>query len=644
MIAALALWGLTGCHRDKGDTGDVPEATDTPLLAFETVARVPYAADLVPLPDGTLLVATLLGDLLHLDPATGETLDSATLMDPGDVLLGLALDPRFGDGTHDHLYAYGSRSGHLLQVDLSLAPFTLSNPTTVLDLETGHGEGHCGGGLTFWQGETDLPALYLGVGVLAEGSAQDTTTLNRKLVALSVEPDTLGQAALSQDTDDPRIVASGLRNPWRVRDCGARLCVSDPGDHSYEEVELYDEAGRNYGFPHDEGPGTSRFDDPSFWWADDDDTFPTQDALGSGHVGFAHVPWTSGRISGAGYGGALDGKVLVGDFFDGWIRTLDIAESGQMATGSAPAGHLAFVTSVVEAPDGTLYLSELGGTVRRVVLRSEAEQQAAEGASLDELPYAEATPYTVRYPLWSNGADKERRVWLPEGATIDPSTSPWTWPDGAMLFKDFAVNGEPIETRVLEKRDGRWLGATYRWEGGVATATDGLRAEVSLGGGDSYTLPSDAACEECHAANRDADWPLGLQPVVLGDEGLADVAALLSSDPGPAPTPEGDAATAEVRGYLHSNCAFCHSPEGVVASATETDLDLSYDAEIDLEAVAQYFHANANAEDGAPLFNPESPDDSVLVQVMEQGLMPPVGISTPDDDGIEAIRAWISGL
>lgn len=641
LLPALIL--LAGC-RDKGEVPDDPEATPTPLLAFETVARIPYAADLAPLPDGTLLVATLLGDLVHLDPATGEALGTASVMDPGDVLLGLAVDPRFGDGEHDHLFAYGSRSGHLLRVDLSLSPLTLSNPVTVLDMETGGGEGHCGGGLSFWSGETDTPALYLGVGVLKDGSAQDPASLNRKLLALSVEDATLGEAALEGPFDDPRIVAAGLRNPWRVTDCGARLCVSDPGDHSYEEIELYDRMGRNYGFPQEEGPDEGRFDDPAFSWADDDATWPEADLLGAGHVGFAHVPWSSGRISATGYGGALDGKVLVGDYFDGWIRALDLSETGTLAEGSTPAGHLPFVTKVAETPDGTLYLTELGGTVRRVILREDAETVADEGDLLSDTVYDQATPYSVRYPLWSNGADKDRRVWLPEGATIDTSADPWIWPDGARLFKTFEMDGEPVETRILEKRDGVWLGGVYRWEGGEARLTDGLRETITLGSGATYTLPSDASCAECHAANRDADWPLGLQPVVLGDEGLADVAALLDHPPEAAPTPEGDEATAEVRGYLHSNCAFCHGPAGVVAQATVVDLDLSYDAEPDLDAVAQYFHANANSDNGDPIFAPAAPDDSVLIQVMEQGLMPPIALSTPDDAGIAAISAWIGGL
>ena len=64
----------------------------------------------------------------------------------------------------------------------------------------------------------------------------------------------------------------------------------------------------------------------------------------------------------------------------------------------------------------------------------------------------------MRHPLWSDGADKARILQIPDGSVIDTSTTPWTWPEGTRIWKEFSDSaGNPLETRVIELLpSGRW--------------------------------------------------------------------------------------------------------------------------------------------------------------------------------------------
>ena len=80
---------------------------------------------------------------------------------------------------------------------------------------------------------------------------------------------------------------------------------------------------------------------------------------------------------------------------------------------------------------------------------------------------AGALPYDVRYPLWTDGADKERYLVLPDGGSID-TTDPdqWAFPEGTRVFKTFLVEGTPVETRLLWKAGPSvtdWVYVSYRY-------------------------------------------------------------------------------------------------------------------------------------------------------------------------------------
>ena len=60
--------------------------------------------------------------------------------------------------------------------------------------------------------------------------------------------------------------------------------------------------------------------------------------------------------------------------------------------------------------------------------------------------------YEPAYKLWSDGDEKRRWVWLPPGTKIDTSDMDhWVFPVGTRFFKEFAVGGKRIETRMIER-------------------------------------------------------------------------------------------------------------------------------------------------------------------------------------------------
>src|SRR5690606_5866367 len=59
--------------------------------------------------------------------------------------------------------------------------------------------------------------------------------------------------------------------------------------------------------------------------------------------------------------------------------------------------------------------------------------------------------YAPEFELWSDGAVKERHIWLPPGEVIDAlEPDAWRFPVGTKLWKTFSrTDGRPIETRLI---------------------------------------------------------------------------------------------------------------------------------------------------------------------------------------------------
>lgn len=284
--------------------------------------------------------------------------------------------------------------------------------------------------------------------------------------------------------------------------------------------------------------------------------------------------------------------------------------------------------------------------------------------------------YEPQYPLWSDGATKQRWIRLPEGASIDASDDErWRFPVGTRLWKEFALAERVVETRYLELLpDGTWLRATYLWDRDGRNAPlapeAGALGVAEVGDGVAYDVPGRSDCALCH---EHGNGVLGFDLLQLSPDrdplaphagapapGSVDLPALVSRgllhglDPAhlnsPPVVPARGPLERAALGYLRTNCAPCHSEQGALAV-----LDL------DLEARAGASGATPSAcldslvgrsgrfrvpgdPDGLRL-RPGHPETSVLwrrVASRDPSLrMPPLATRRVDTEAVELLAAWI---
>jgi hypothetical protein len=172
-----------------------------------------------------------------------------------------------------------------------------------------------------------------------------------------------------------------------------------------------------------------------------------------------------------------------------------------------------------------------------------------------------ALEYSPSYPLWSDGAAKRRWIILPEGASIDTSDMDhWKFPVGTKAFKEFALDGKLLETRVIEVLpENQFFAGAFIWNEAQTEAT------LSEGGEDNvlgtpHDVPSQSRCATCHKG--EPGFVLGFSALQLGEATLGDLATRLSNPPASTPTFPGDATARAAFGYLHANCGHCHNPQG----------------------------------------------------------------------------------
>ena len=205
-------------------------------------------------------------------------------------------------------------------------------------------------------------------------------------------------------------------------------------------------------------------------------------------------------------------------------------------------------------------------------------------------PTAGVTPYRLNTPLWSDGSDKLRFVYLPAGAKARAQGEGLLdLPVGAALIKTFKFGNQLIETRVLLHRADGWLALPYQWNAAQTEARlvlAGARVPVTTPAGVaiSYAIPNKNQCKECHglsgavtpigpkARNLAASWLTALHRAKRLDAVPA-VAQRLPLWEERAKVPLADAA----RGYLDANCAHCHNPR---SSASNSGLDLRWNSPI----------------------------------------------------------------
>jgi hypothetical protein len=313
-----------------------------------------------------------------------------------------------------------------------------------------------------------------------------------------------------------------------------------------------------------------------------------------------------------------------------------------------------------------------------VELEREAPATLAETGLYDDFEArrlaAGVEPFTVQYPLWTDGAHKRRWIALPAGTTIDASDPDgWRFPAGTRIWKEFSLGGRRIETRYMERSaSGEWLFATYRWSADEGAATlvgpRGVKRAAESAPGVPYAIPGVVECRACHESGRSA--VLGFSTLQLSSDrdpnaphatppeaGSLDLDALvrrglvvgLPEDLASTP-PRVRAASPIARaalGYLHGNCSNCHHAESPIASL---GLSLTVRADGTPEALETAVDcASQYRPTGTEIHSrivPGDPGQSLLIaRVVSRDpvrQMPPMGTHRIDEQGVALLSRWIA--
>jgi uncharacterized repeat protein (TIGR03806 family) len=275
-------------------------------------------------------------------------------------------------------------------------------------------------------------------------------------------------------------------------------------------------------------------------------------------------------------------------------------------------------------------------------------------------PVKGVTPYRLNTPLWSDGAEKLRFVYVPDGQkALAQGDGLLKLPVGSALIKSFKMGERLIETRVLLHREAGWVALPYQWNAEQTEARlvlAGARLDLTTPAGQaiSYAIPNKNQCKECHALSG-AVTPIGPKARNLSEDWLAawNLAGRIDAAPPVASrvplwedrrkVPVAEAA----RGYLDANCAHCHNPAG---SASNSGLDLRWEQHDPIRFGIMKRPVAAGRGSGGLEFDikPGNPEQSILYHRMaslEGGVsMPEVGRSSLDPDGMAVIGRWIRGM
>lgn len=273
-----------------------------------------------------------------------------------------------------------------------------------------------------------------------------------------------------------------------------------------------------------------------------------------------------------------------------------------------------------------------------------------------------ATVFVPAFPLWTNGAEKERFVVVPEGETIDSSGEDWAFPEGTLFFKTFSYpNAEgdqvPVETRVLRRTADGYEFSAYLWNADATDATllDGktstpVAVEVE-GERFEHLVPSRLECRSCHESQE--PQVLGFdelrlasplpghdetQLVELYDRGII---ATLAEDP--RRIDESDPLTRSVLEYFQGNCVHCHNAGFGPNSAFSLDYPDAVSNLVDVDTTSELLHGlrvkPGSPEESAIYLALTATSDSTTAQPM-----PPLGVQRRDTAAAELVREWILSL
>jgi uncharacterized repeat protein (TIGR03806 family) len=530
---------------------------------------------------------------------------------------------------------------------------------------------------------------------------QDLTRLTAKVLRIDVDhPDAGRQYSVPQDNPfvaiagaRPETWAYGLRNPWRMavdRPTG-QIWVGNNGQDLWEQAFLV-RRGDNYGWSVLEGSHPFYLDRPAgptpFVKPTVEHHHSVARSLTGGMVyqgtrypdlqgAYIYGDYSTGKI----WGVKHDGQQIV------WHKELADTTLQIVGFGADVSGEL-LVADYRGSDQGAFYTLE---PTPRETARAEFPTRLSQTGlfvSIQPLvPQPGLVPYSVNAPLWSDGAFKGRYIAIPYKPGVErrielTGSRGWTFPDETVLVKSFALELEAdhpasrrwIETRLLTRQDGEWVGYSYLWNDEQTDATlvetAGTDREFSIRQSSvdgsaserrqTWHYPGRAECMVCHS--RAANYVLGLSDLQMNkdhdyggrvDNQLRTLEHLellkLAKPPGQLdklvdPYDESADLDARARSYLHANCSQCH----VAAGGGNAQIELEFATPRDkmkLFGVPPVHHKYDLPD--ARLIAPGAPERSVLLERVARrgaGQMPPLATSLVDRAAVKLLSDWIRQL
>lgn len=311
-------------------------------------------------------------------------------------LLNVAADPSYD--TNGFVYFYYTAVGggqnqverFTVSVDVDAGTFSLSDQQRIIEFSKSDASapntGHDGGGMVF----DDEGRLLIGVGDgsgesstdIEEGISQNVSNRLGKIFRVIPErnegvggfgiPD---EGNIDSDEALPEIYSYGVRNPFTLVYGNDALFIGDVGGDGYEELNMADDGGLNFGWPDSEGPTNDPdFESPIHGYDHDDPTFINDDpeeheedseeeTLVKFHDGIDHGDTNKSIMvtafyTGDQYEGKLTNRLIYNDYFLGWVRGLKLDENNNIVDDDHLT-HFEAMTSLQLGPDGFLYAVSL---------------------------------------------------------------------------------------------------------------------------------------------------------------------------------------------------------------------------------------------------------------------------------------------
>ena len=608
---------------------------------------------------------------------------------PNRLVYGLTFHPRYEENGFIYLFSNGP-TGETERVN-RVTRFTVSrdwladivcDPKSRQVIIEWPSMGHDGGDVVF--GHDGMLYVTSGDGTVDSDrwlSAQDVTNLLGGVLRIDVDHSAEG-AWYSVPSDNPfvnlelargELWAIGLRNPWRmsIDSRTGQIWVGNNGQDLWETAHLLGQ-GENYGWSVYEGShpfyahrelGPGRLVAPTFEHHHTEARSLTGGVVYYGEQlpdlegAYVYGDHSTGKI----WAGRHDGKQVT---FHQEIADTTLAIAGFSNTHRGDLLVLDQTGGVHRLETNPLLLrkEDLSVFPRRLsetgLFESVASHQMAPGL----------IPYDVVASGWNDGAAAERYMGVPGDLQIESDGAGlWTFPDGSVLVQTLLLAKRQIETRLLVKQQGEWLGYSYQWneqqDDAALVPGDGRDLQVpnEAGSLQEWRIPARAECMSCHS--RAANFVLGLtelqtdrnhhygaieenqlrtlEHIGLFSGALTPKEKRLSLVNHVDPTAPLES---RVKSYLHVNCSCCHVRSG----GGNARMELGYATAIDEMNVVSYFPQHATfGLNQARIVAPGHPEQSVMLARLSRrgrGQMPPLVAKRVDESTVELFRQWIASM